>query len=153
MNNHAGPRMVRAGEDHKMSGMTLNVDDTLVRPVIEAQIQAAVVRELEKMDDILAEMVSKTINVKVDSDGRPRSGRGYGNDETYLEWQFRNAMRGAITRSITEWVENKQPEIQAEIEKQIMMNKSEFAQAVLSALVGAVGNKWRFNVEVNLPKD
>lgn len=133
-----------------MSGMTLNVDNDLVKPVIEAEIQAAVVRELGQMQDLFPQMVKAVITTKVDRDGKPSS---YSGNKTYLEWAFQKSMHIAIQRAITEWIDGNQDELQKELSKQIMASKSEFAQSVLSALVGAVANQWRFNVEVTLPKD
>lgn len=133
-----------------MSGMTLNVDNDLVKPVIEAEIQAAVVRELGQMQDLFPQMVKAVITTKVDRDGKPSS---YSGNKTYLEWAFYKSINIAIQRAITEWIDANQDELQKELSKQIMASKSEFAQSVLSALVGAVANQWRFNVEVTLPKD
>lgn len=133
-----------------MSGMTLNVDNDLVKPVIEAEIQAAVVRELGKMNDLIPQMIKTVISTKVDSDGRAN---GYSGNKTYLEWAFQSTMHGAIKKAITEWINGNQEELQKELAKQIMASKSEFAQSVLKAVVGAVENQWRFKVEVTLPKD
>ena len=132
-----------------MSGMTLNVDNDLVKPVIEAEIQAAVVRELGQMSDLIPQMVKAVITTKVDREGKPST---YSSSKTYLEWAFQKSMHIAIQKAITEWIDGNQEELQKELEKQIMSSKSEFAQSVLKALVGAVENQWRFKVEVALPE-
>jgi uncharacterized protein YajQ (UPF0234 family) len=132
-----------------MSGMTLSVDDNLVRPVIEKEIQAAIVRELGKSDQMIAEVVRKVMEMKVDREGKPST---YGSDTPYLEWAFKSAIHDATKKAISKWIEENSPAIEAELQKQFVKQKGEFSKAIVGQLLGAVSNKWQFSVNVKLPE-
>jgi len=133
-------------------GMTLNIDENLVKPVVEKEIEAAVIRELEKMPLLLPQMVSHVLLMPVSDRGEP-SNSSYDKHRTYMNWVFQKAIQEATKEAIVNWLKNNNDALEKEVDKQLRASSSKFAKSVIDAFVGLANNSWRFSVNVELPKD
>lgn len=133
-----------------MSGMDLHIDDNLVRPVIEKEIQAAIVREMDKQKELLPQIVSAVIRMKVDRDGRPST---YSDSQDYITWAFRDAIQGAVKIAIKDYLEKNKGAFEKELEKQIKLNSSGLAASMIKSLNATSESQWRMTVNVEVPKD
>jgi len=130
-----------------MAGMTLQVDKCLVEPVIKAQIQAAIVRELGQTERLVEKVVAQALTVKVNSEGK-HSKSSYRNEFTYLNWLTGDVIRRAAKEAIREYIEEVRDEIKVEVAKQIRKRSNDFATALVSGLADALKASWRFDVKV-----
>lgn len=131
------------------SGMSLNIDDNLVRPVVEKEIEAAIVRELEKSDQLIPKLIRSVLYQKVDYEGRPSN---YSSDKnrTYLDYTFEQAIKSATKAAINTWVENYKDEFESLLEKEIRSPKSGLSKSILEAFTKTVTDHWRFTVNVEV---
>ena len=132
------------------SGMTLSVDDNLVKPVVEAEIQAAIVRQLENIDDLVPKLVRAVLREKVDSSGKVSSS-DYRNSHNLLDVICRDAIQKAAKLSMKEYIKESADELRVEIKKQIEASSSELAKVFVGSLIQSLESKWSFTVKVNLP--
>lgn len=90
-----------------MSGMQINVDEGLVKPIIQAEIEAAIVRELIDKDEVIKEIVRVALTRKVDSKGETP---GYARDGTYtyIGWLCHRAIKHATKEAIARVIESHQ---------------------------------------------
>lgn len=130
--------------------MTVNVDDNLVRPIVEAEIKAAIIREFDKTPAIISKVVSEIINQQVDDSGKPSR---YSSDLKYIQWLTREAVRDATKAALTEWVLGNKKELQEEIERQIIKNKKNIAAQLMAGMAKATESSWKIKVDVILPSE
>ena len=134
-----------------MTGMTLNVDENLVKPIIEAEIQAAIVRQLESGKNLIPKLVQAALNQKVDSNGKVSS-RGYSDEVPYIEWLCTESIQKAAKTGMEKFIADSAPIIQAEVEKQIRAQSKDIAKAFVEGLAAAVKVDWRFTLKIEVPQ-
>jgi len=134
------------------SGMTVTtqVDDNLVKPVVEAEIRAAIVRQLENIDDLIPKMVKAVLLAKVDSTGKV-SDRDYNNRYDLLDVMCRDAIQQAATAAMKEYIEESADALRVEVKKQIDASSSNLAKLFVDGLTESLKTSWQFKVTVNLP--
>ena len=131
------------------TGMTLNVSEDLVRPVIEQKIQSAIVAELTKSDNgaFINGIVGRILSQKVDSDGKP-SNYSYDRERSYIEWLCTKAVRECAAKAIEEWLDGNKDKMRKHIQSELAKRSESMAQVFMEGLVGAVKSKWDFKVDV-----
>ena len=135
-----------------MSGMTLNVDENLVKPIIEKEIQAAIVRQLEAgTTNLIPKLVQAALNQKVDNQGRV-SNSNYDNRYSYIEVLCNQAIQNAAKAGMEKYITDSIDIIQSEVEKQIRSQTKNIAKVFVEGLVGAIKTSWSFSVKVDLPE-
>lgn len=134
------------------SGMTVTtqVDDNLVRPVVEAEIRAAIVRQLENIDDLVPKLVKAVLLAKVNSDGKV-SDRDYNNRYDLLDIMCRDAIQQAAKVAMMEYIEESADELRVEVKRQIEASSSRLAKIFVNSLIGSLESSWRFTVKITLP--
>ena len=132
------------------SGMTLNVDENLVRPIVEAEIQAAIVRQLESSQNLIPKLVQAALNQKVNYDGK-RSGSDYENKYPYIEVLCNKAIQQAAEEGMKKYIEDSVLLIQVEVEKQIRAQTKNIAKTFVEGLASSIKSSWSFKVDVKLP--
>ena len=135
-----------------MAGMTLNVDENLVKPVIEKEIEMAIVRELGKVQDLIPQLVRGVLNGKVDTSGKP-STYSSDRDRTYIDYLFQEAIKSATKTAVFKYIEDNHAALEKEVEKQIKASSSAISKSMVKSLAALAENSWRFNLEVVLPKE
>jgi hypothetical protein len=135
-----------------MSGMTLNVDENLVKPIIEKEIEMAIVRELGKVSDLIPQLVRGVLNGKVGTDGKP-STYSSDRDRTYIDFLFQEAIKSATKVAVFKYIEENKATLEKEVEKQIKSSSSAISKSMVKSLASLAENVWRFNLEVVMPKE
>jgi hypothetical protein len=130
--------------------VTTQVDDNLVRPIVEAEIRAAIVRQLENIDDLVPKLVKAVLRTEVDSTGKI-SDRKYNNRHDLLDVICRDAIQQAARAAMREYIEESADELRVEVKRQIEASSSRLAKVFVDSLVGSLETSWRFTVKVILP--
>ena len=134
------------------NGMTVTtqVDDGLVRPIVEAEIRAAIVRQLENVDYLVPKLVRAALGEKVDSTGKV-SDRDYSNRHDLLDVICRDALQQAAKTAMMGYIEENADDLRVEVRKQINASSNELAKVFVNSLTESLKVQWRFKVNVLLP--
>lgn len=135
-----------------MTGMTVNVDEGLVTPIVQAEIEAALIREFEKVPDVIHKIVHDILTVKVDYKGDVAA-RSYDQKSTYIEWLCREAVKEAARDALRKYIDGYRDELNKELEKQLMKQKDTIAAALIGNLVKATESMWKFSIYLSAPED
>lgn len=131
-----------------MSGMTLSVDENLVKPIVEAEIASAIVREFNKTPEIIEKITKQILTSKVDDEGKPDR-YGSRNALTYIEWLCQTAVKEAAKAAVKSWVEEHKDDIEKEIKYQLSQNKAGFATGIMTGFLKAMEDRWHVSVTVS----
>ncbi len=126
----------------------MNVSPELVRPVIEAKIQAAIVAELQKtsVDWVLGGLVSKALGQKVDQmNGQPST---YSSAIPLLEWLCKDAVQKVARQAIAEWIEANRSIFQKHFEAEMKKNSKSMAKVFFDGVTESMKSTWQFKVDV-----
>lgn len=136
--------------------MTLQVSPELVRPVIEAKIQAAIVAELTKGDEsgLFAGIVGRVLSQKVDKEGKWDT-YGYSGSQEYIAWLCQGAIQASARKAVKEWVERNQAKFEKQFQQELDKRSSGFAKVFADGLLKCVASNWNFTVDVGFvsPKE
>jgi len=137
-----------------MEAATIKIDQSIIDSVIRAEVQAAIAGALGKREDLIKDVVSGALAIKVDSDGRPDRG-GYRDSKTYLEWFVNKAIQEAAKEAFTEYLEAMKPKLRAELVRQIKKQTSAEALAgvLLDGVTKSIESGWRISVTMKLNGD
>jgi len=132
------------------SRLQISVDQSLVEPIVRAEIEAAIVSQLNNVPDLVSKLVQAAMLDKVDEHGN--KGRyDSENKHFFIDVLCRNAIQSAAKEAMTKYIAEHSTELKDEIRKQIEKQKSSLAKVFIESLVGSIKTAWRFKVEINLP--
>jgi hypothetical protein len=134
-----------------MSGMHIEVDDELVEPIIKAEIQAAIVRQLQSDQNLIPKLVEAALVDKVDESGKKNKNYSSSNKYLFIDILCKNAIQDASNAAMKEYIEENQDRLKREIKKQLKAQDSEIARLFIEQLIGGVQAKWSFNVTIPMP--
>jgi len=137
-----------------MSDLSIQVSQELIRPIIEAKIQAAIVCELEKERNLIPQMVQAALNTKVDCKGNVSS---YSSDNkyTYIERLCNEAIQKTAKESLKDYLEENIPNLKKELKIQLEKQSNNMAEVFIKGVIDCLESNWRFDCHVNLsnPKE
>jgi hypothetical protein len=125
--------------------MTVGVPQDLVKPVIEAEIHAAIAKSLGGNEKIIASAVTQILSMKVDSNGN-RDSHGYSSSKTLIEWLASQAITTAAKKAIELWASDHAREIEAEIGKQLKKQTPCIARAMIESVIKSSSDKYGIKV-------
>lgn len=127
---------------------TLTLDPNLIKPIIEAKINAAVLEAMKGHETIVNNMVHRALYHKVNSDGQVDT---YGSRESkpFIEWLTNNAIREACIEAFKEYVVTCKPAMQKAIEAELRKSTVPIAKALVNGLVETSAKSWKYSVTVN----
>ncbi len=141
-------------EGKNLVGLNLNIDQDLIKESVEEIVRAGIVQALGDPSAIVKECVDRTINQKVDGEGRPR---GYSSDTPYLQWLANKTVENTVRDCITKYIEEHSAEFEAEIIRQLDTEKfkKDTAAAFLQCLANQSTQYYKMPVHVTFeaPKD
>lgn len=142
-------------EGKNLVGLNLNIDQDLIKESVEEIVRAGIVQALGDPSAIVKKCVDKTINQKVDRDGKP--GRGYSSDIPYLQWLANKTVEDTVRSCITKYIEEHSAEFEAEIMRQLDTKKfkKDTAAAFLQCLADQSTQYYKMSVGVSIeaPKE
>ena len=103
-------------DNNKM--MSLEINEDMVRPILETQIQAAIVSQLGDQDKLIEAIVKKALSEKVDSDGKRDKYDSY-NKHDYLEVLASKSIRTAAKDALAEWLETNSHKVKTAVLKEL----------------------------------
>jgi hypothetical protein len=155
------------------SGMNINVSPDLVEPIIKAQLQTAIVRQLQSDENLIPKLVEAALLDKVDESGKKN--KNYSSSNKYLfidilckkaiqeaakvamkEYLFidilcKKAIQEAAKVAMKEYIEDNQDTLKRVIKKQLREQESTIAKIFVDGLVDGVQAQWSFNVKIPMP--
>jgi hypothetical protein len=128
-----------------MSGVDIKVDQSIIQPIIEGQIQAAIVQNLGNTKELMEKLVSAVLSRKVDSSGN-LSTSSYDAKYDLIDVLVRKGIQDAAKEAINEWIKDNLPKIKETILKE--MKKPDRQKTIAFAFLEAVENGFRCNWNV-----
>lgn len=136
-------------------GIDLKLDQEYIKASVEDIVKAGIVQALGNPEAIVKTAVDKTINMKVDKDGKP-STSSY-NTLSYLNWLANKTVEKVVRESITEIVQDQSEEIKAIVKKQLSSKQflNDMSAQFLKSVMASATDTWKTPVTVvfEKPKD
>lgn len=121
---------------------SVNIPTDLIKPVIEAEVQAAIIRGLGHSDQLIRNMVTHILERKVDENGKDC----HYSRENLLDVLAKKAIKDAVKLMVDEWVKSQMPFIQKQLETELSKKKNGLAALMTQGLADALKSGWRFQV-------
>ena len=135
-----------------MSNATVNIPSDVLEPIVMAQVSAGIVAALGQPEQLIAKVVERALALKVDSDGTRSDYSNY-NTHNLIEVLAGKAIREVTEQAIRQWVQERKPEIEAQVRKGLARSESRFAKALVDGLVENAKSKWDFKCDVIIASD
>lgn len=104
-----------------MSDVNLTISRELVKPILEAKIQSAILNQLVDGQKLMETLVSKTLLEKVGPDGKTDS--YYSKDRTWLEYLCQDAIKTATVAAVREAAEKLGPDLKRLVSAELVKRK------------------------------
>jgi len=134
-----------------MSEVNVSIGKDLIKPIIEAKVQAAIVQAVSSEQDLITRFIAQALETKVGKDGKINY-HDRDNKYTMLEYMCIDTLRDCAKQAIRSWIEDNKKEIQKALTAQLKTTKttSTFAKAILNGLTNSLHSDWRMDVKVEL---
>jgi len=132
--------------------LEFKISEGLIKPIIEAKINAAIVEAMGGHDKLVADMMTAYMNQKVDSEGKEDR---YSNGKPRFEWLMNKMLTEAMKSALESYLSTKKEMLQKEFEKFFNSKKgaSQVVSAMQDGLCAALTSKWNIHVNFNPPRD
>lgn len=128
---------------------TINIDKKTIEGIVERQMQAAIVGQLDAVKDtLLAKMVDGLINQKVDSNGNFSNSSW--EKTTLLEHLAKNKIKQMAENSINKFFEGHVESIEKAVTKEIVKQQKTIVKAAVCAIQKSMTSDFRWNVKVEV---
>lgn len=131
-----------------MSGdVNLSISPDVIKPILEARIQAALASALSVGQEgvFIEKAIMVALQMKVDSSGKP--GDGYSYTTPLIQWLCQKAIKDAAERAVRDWAEKSMPKLQGELERQLKSRSRNLAVSMVAGLETALRDSWKFNLQ------
>jgi YesN/AraC family two-component response regulator len=131
--------------------VSLEVSDEIVKPIIEREIQAAMVKALGKQEDLIAQIARSVLATKVDDHGNVNE-QNYYNKHDLVETTLSIAIREQVKEAIQEWVNSNTDVIRKQVEKEFSTQRfqKEMRRGLADSVIRSMQCKWNTTVNVRL---
>ena len=126
--------------------VNVQISRELIKPIIEAKIQAAIISELRNIDDLIPKFVEAAlVRYKVNEEGEQSKYSG-DNKYSFIEAMCQRTIQQAAREAFAEYIKERQPQIKAEFTKVLKTQKHQKAvvRAMVDGLETCVEKDWRF---------
>jgi hypothetical protein len=120
---------------NEQATMSLPLD--LIKPAIEAKVNAAVIEALGAHDQLVMKLVEKIMNQKVSDNGSVSTYNGE-NTTPWLTWAVMDITKNAIKATINEQLAKNADGIKAAIEAEMRKSKSPLVQTLVSSMAKGI---------------
>ena len=137
---------------NNIMGIDLKLDQEYIKASVEDIVRAGIVQALGNPAEIVKTAVDKTINMKVDREGKPTT-NSY-NTLSYLNWLANQTVEKVVRESITEIVQEQAEEIKAIVKKQLSSKQfqNDISGQFIKAIVDSATSKWKTPISVTFEK-
>ena len=131
--------------------ISMNVDSTVVTDVLNKQIRTAIIRELDKMPELMDSIISIAMKQKVSADGKVST---YSSENKYdfIDIVSRNAIQAQAKVALQEWVEENKDKIKEALKKVLSKNTDGIAGNIVYAMVENAKSQYAINVNLDIEK-
>lgn len=134
--------------------MSLNIDKSMVEPVIREHVKALMIEALGGSDAIIDKVIATVLQTKVDEQGRPCT---YSSAKSLFEWMLQDEIKKIVRELIKEEVQSCSSKIKEKIKENLQSKKGsdKFSAAIMNAFSESIANDWRttFNVSIETPRN
>lgn len=130
------------------SAVSIQVGPDVIKPIVEAKIQAALVEALGGNSNIIENAVRAIMYAKVDSEGR-FSTNNYSGDKSLIEWTCAKLVKQAGEEAIREYIATKKDVLVAEFKKQFAKKSKTIAEKMVDGILDSANARWGFNLTVD----
>jgi hypothetical protein len=116
---------------------TMQLPMDLIKPAIEAKVNAAVIEALGSMDHLIIRVVEQIMTQKVNHEGKHESYDSY-NKVPWLTWAVEDATKTAIKKAIQEHISTNSDKIKAAIDTEMRKSKSPLVQSLVTAMAEGI---------------
>jgi hypothetical protein len=127
--------------------IALTISQDVVKPIVDAKIQAAIVAALGDGTDLIRAAVAKALEVRVDRDGNI-SRYDSDNKYPYMEAVCERLIRESTGKALAAWVEENKPKIEAELKKVLSKSGNKLAAALAAGLLESVKSDVKHTVNI-----
>lgn len=132
--------------------MSLNIDKSMIEPVIRDHVKALMIEALGGSDAIIDKVIATMLQTKVDEQGKPST---YSNAKTLFEWMLQDEIKKMVRELIKEEVQSCSSKIKEKIRENLQSKKGsdKFATAIMDAFSKTIANDWRttFDIKIETP--
>jgi len=129
--------------------MSLKINEDMVKPILEKQIQAAIMANIGNPEQLIQKIVSMALSYKVDQNGKV-SNYNSDNRYDYIEVLTGQAIREAAKDALKEWLAENQELLKVAVTKEL--NKPARLKTIVGAFADAAEksfkSNWSFNCDV-----
>jgi len=130
---------------------TLQLPKDLIESAIQQHVTLALANSLGDGSRILEQVVKRTLEQKVDSEGKPERYSSQGN-ATYIQWLVNDALRKAVHAAVIEELSKYQDRIREALAANLKQKNSpllkQLVEAMTTGMIKASTDKWRLTVNV-----
>lgn len=130
--------------------MSLRINEDMVKPILEKQIQAAIMANIGNPEQLIEKVVAVALSKKVSENGNVSSYSSE-NRYDYLDVLVGQTIREAAKVALKEWLAVNQDLLKSAVTKEL--NKPARLKSIVGAFADAAENSfkcdWRFSCDVN----
>lgn len=130
--------------------VSLKIDESMIKTILEKQIQAAIVAQLGTQEELIGQAVHVALSHKVSTDGNVSK---YSSDNThdFLEVLAAKSIREAATEALREWLKENQVKIKNAVLKELNTPKrqSSIAAAYADAIESSLKCSWNMSCNIS----
>jgi hypothetical protein len=125
------------------------ISESLIRPILEAKINTAVIEAMGGHEKIITDMLETYMKQKVDSEGKVS---GYSNNIPRLDWLMNKMISDALKVALTSYLEGKKEFMQAEFQRFFNSKKgsSKLIEAMQTGFVDSLTKNWMTTITFKL---
>jgi hypothetical protein len=128
---------------------TVAIPQDVIRPIVEARIQAAIVESLGKTPQLIEAAVTAALNYKVNSDGK-RSTYDNDNKFTVLESMTYRYLQAAASEALKEYLEGAKEQVKKRVIAELQKKQTSVAAALVDGLAKAIDTAYGHSITIHL---
>lgn len=136
-----------------MSDVEIKVSGEMVKGIVEAKLQAAILRELsQNPQTIIDGIVASAFNMKVDETGKVNRDSWY-NKHNWVKQAVEIEISRIAKESLVKWVEGQQEQIEKAMLKELSKSRDAMVKSFVESFTKSAQNTYGFKVEIKPPAD
>ena len=142
-----------AANEKQALGMSLQISQEFIDNLAKDLVQESLIETLNGKDDIVRQIVSQILSVKVDREGKV-SNYSAENKFTYLQFLVNNMIKEEIISVAQEVLTERRVEIREHIKKEMSKKATidKFYDAFFSNIVNNLDSRYDTKIEINIDK-
>jgi hypothetical protein len=135
-------------ESTKIVDVGLNIDQNFLKAAVQDIVNAALVKSLGDPAELVRQAIDRTINQKVDSDGKIT--RDEYRSEPYLNWLAKRVVTDTVKEAVMQMVKEHAPALKAELLHQLRTQRFQqnMAAQFLETVEKAAVDTWKMPISV-----